>query len=283
MSISKAAPTSIGQSIADRIESDCLHMDQIDAPVLHFFGPGIYIRQVTMPAGSMVVGHHHRLQHLNIMVSGRLALLDDDKPARLLDAPQVFTSPPGRKVAIILKDTIWQNVIATDETDLEKIDKMMFDKTALWAANAEVLQQAEHIRREPDRSDFAAFLSESDLDDQTVREMSERTDDMMPFPEHSAPKFTIRPSQIEGRGAFACSPCVTNEVIAPARIAGRRTPAGRFVNHSVDSNAFFSLIANGDIFLIARRPIGGCVGSNNGEEITVDYRQALAVNLRSHR
>lgn len=283
MSITKAAPTSIGQSIADKIEADCLHLDQLDAPVLHFFGPGIYIRQLAMPAGSLVVGHHHRLEHLNVMVSGRLALLDDDKPARVLEAPQVFTSPPGRKVAIILVDTVWQNVIATSETDLEKIDAMMFDKTALWETNAEVLRQADHIRREPDRSDFAVFLSESDLDDQKVREMSESAADMRPFPPNSAPKFTVRPSQIEGRGAFACSPCATGEVIAPARIDGRRTPAGRFVNHSVDPNAAFSLCANGDILLIARRPIMGCVGSDNGEEITVDYRQALAVNLRGQR
>ena len=39
---------------------------------------------------------------------------------------------------------------------------------------------------------------------------------------------------------------------------------------------------SGDIYLVALRDIAGCKGGNLGEEITVDYRQALTVTIGSN-
>ena len=36
--------------VAD-LEKEMLEMPQADCPVAHHFGPGIYIREVTLPAG----------------------------------------------------------------------------------------------------------------------------------------------------------------------------------------------------------------------------------------
>ena len=69
------------------------------------------------------------------------------------------------------------------------------------------------------------------------------------------------------------------ELIAPARIDGKRTPAGRFTNHSKTPNAEMVLSGNGDIFLFAKQSISGCKGGNVGAEITVDYRQAMALSV----
>jgi hypothetical protein len=37
---------------------------------------------------------------------------------------------------------------------------------------------------------------------------------------------------------------------------------------------------NGDIFLFAKQVISGSKGGNVGDEITVDYRQALALSAK---
>jgi len=71
---------------------------------------------------------------------------------------------------------------------------------------------------------------------------------------------------------------LNGDLIAPARIAGMRTPAGRYTNHSNTPNSAMILTACGDINLIALRDIEGCKGGDNGEEITIDYRQALALS-----
>jgi SET domain-containing protein len=76
---------------------------------------------------------------------------------------------------------------------------------------------------------------------------------------------------------FATGDFLPEEHIAPGRFAGMRTPAGRYTNHSKNPNARFVLLDNNDVVLIASKEIYGCKGGENGEEITVDYRQALSL------
>jgi len=264
--------------LADVIEADGITLPQGEAPVIHHFGPGIYIREVHLPARSLVVGHHHKASHLNIMLTGVICLVDDAGGLLFLRAPHIFTSPPGRKTAYVLEDCIWQNVIATEERDIDALEALMFDKSAVWQANDAVRAQIEHLQRESDRVDFAAFCAASGFSPDMVRAMSVDDRDQMPMPDGVAPKFTVRPSSIEGRGVFVSAPVEAGETIAPARLGGLRTPAGRYTNHSAAPNARFTLSPNGDIYLVALRRIAGCVGGSQGEEVTVDYRQALSLS-----
>ena len=72
----------------------------------------------------------------------------------------------------------------------------------------------------------------------------------------------------------------SGEIIAPARLDGKRTPAGRYTNHSKNPNSIMILRDNNDIDLVAKKVIKGCQGGNLGEEITIDYRQALSLAIR---
>ncbi len=264
--------------LADVIEADAITLPQGEAPVIHHFGPGIYIREVHLPKGGLVVGHHHKAPHLNIMLQGVICLIDDAGGLLFLRAPHIFTSPPGRKTAYVLEDCVWQNVIATEERDIDALEASMFDKSAVWQANAAVQAQVEHLQRESDRADFLAFCDAAGFSPDMVRAMSLDDRDQMPMPDGASPKFTVRASNIEGRGVFVSAPVLAGEVIAPARLNGKRTPAGRYTNHSPHPNARFDLLPNGDIVLVALRRIAGCVGGSQGEEVTVDYRQALSLS-----
>jgi hypothetical protein len=93
--------------------------------------------------------------------------------------------------------------------------------------------------------------------------------------EDGSRKCQVGPSAIAGRGLMATGKFDAGEVIAPARVDFKRTPAGRFTNHSGRPNAQMVARENGDIDLVALRAIGGCAGGQLGEEITVDYRAAL--------
>jgi SET domain-containing protein len=90
----------------------------------------------------------------------------------------------------------------------------------------------------------------------------------------------IANSKIDGKGVFATGNIEEGEVIAPARINGKRTPIGRYTNHSKNINAIMLLRDNGNIDLVAKKAINGCQGGNLGEEITIDYRQALSLATR---
>jgi hypothetical protein len=137
------------------------------------------------------------------------------------------------------------------------------------------LQQSLHIE---DHSDFQDVISAFGMDEEFVDSISRAEEDQIPFPEGLAPKVALHPSPIHGTGVFASFPINAFEVIGPARLNGKRTPLGRYANHSANPNAFFVKNDNGDIYAMASKSIRGCSGGDNGEEITVDYYQALKIN-----
>ena len=102
---------------------------QIQCEEKHHFGPNIYIKEVTMPAGALIIGKHHRMEHLCNMVSGRMYILQDDGSKKELVAPMTFMAKPGRKVAYILETVVFQNIYSTPETDIEKLENMCVDNS----------------------------------------------------------------------------------------------------------------------------------------------------------
>jgi hypothetical protein len=262
----------------DQIEAKLLELPQIDCPVLHHFGPGVYIREVRMPAGSLILGHRHKNAHTNILVSGRLKFLNEGGEVVELAAPAVIKSNPGRKLAFILEDTIWQNVYATEERDIETLEVTLLDKSDAWLEHKDKVFKLQQSLHTQDHSDFKEVIAAFGMDEEFVDSVSRSEEDQIAFPEGSAPKVTLRPSPIHGTGVFASFPISAFEVIGPARLDGKRTPLGRYTNHSANPNAFFVKNDNGDIYAMAFKDIRGCSGGDNGEEVTVDYMQALKIN-----
>jgi len=102
---------------------------QIKCEEKHHFGPGLYIKEVTMPAGSVIVGKHHKVEHLCNMMSGRMIIVNPDGSRHELVAPTTFVAKPGRKVAYIIETVVFQNIYSTDETDIQKLEDMYVDNS----------------------------------------------------------------------------------------------------------------------------------------------------------
>lgn len=99
-------------------------------PVKHYFATGIYLRELHMPKGLVVIGHKHREDTVNILLKGSLALIENGELV-CRKAPYTYVSPAGhRKAAYILEDVIWQNVHPSHETDLDKLEARFIEKSA---------------------------------------------------------------------------------------------------------------------------------------------------------
>jgi len=256
----------------DQLEAAMLQMPQADCPVIHHFGPGIYMREVTLKAGTLAIGHAQKHEHLNVMLTGAVSMIDNGQ-VKVVKAPLIYVGKPGRKVGYVLEDTVWLNIYATDETDIEKLEEMFLDKSETFQLHQEAKLGIDYDRRADDREDFKKMVIEAGFTEEIVREQSENEEDQIPMPDGYS-WVTTRASSIEGRGIFLSSPFKAGEIIGPARIEGKRTPLGRFTNHSMTPNARF--IRNGDdIWMVALRDIDGCRGGDHGEEVTVNYRQSL--------
>jgi hypothetical protein len=276
LSISK--PTAIAKNEGvEQIEAHMLNLPQIDCPVAHHFGPGIYVREVTLPQGALAVGHAQRFEHLNVMLTGKVAIIDDGK-VKVLQAPMIFVGKPGRKVGYVIETCVWQNIYATEETDIDKLEEMFLDKSETWCEFNEQVEELNCALRQEDRDDYLSAIAQYGFDEDTVRAQSQNEFDQIEMPSPWNAATSVRDSEIEGKGLFLSWPVEAGSVIAPARINGKRTPAGRFTNHSKNPNCVFVKTENEDIYLVANRDIQGCVGGSKGEELTVDYRQALELS-----
>ena len=137
-----------GRSL-DHIEAMMLAAPQIDCPVAHHFGHGIYLREVLLPAGTYIMGHAHRHEHMNIMLKGKMAVIVNGE-AKVIEGPYIFTGQPGRKFAYIIEDTVFVNAYATEETDVDKLEEMFVEKSDAWksaqdaALNMQAIDAAVH-------------------------------------------------------------------------------------------------------------------------------------------
>jgi hypothetical protein len=269
----------ITEEKVQRLEKHFLKEKQADCPVTHHFGPNIYIREVRIPAGTFSIGHYQKTEHLNIMLAGRVTMVNEDGSHTELSAPQTFVAKPGRKIGYIHEDLIWQNVYATSETDIEKLEDMFLLKSMTWQDHQNSQKLLLTLDHSSDIADYFLAIAEFGFDHETVRKQTENLDDQIPMPFGNY-KFMVANSRIDGKGIFATGNFEKGEVIAPARIDGKRTPVGRYTNHSKNANGIMVLRDNNDIDLVAKKAINGCHGGNLGEEITIDYRQALSLAIR---
>lgn len=122
------------QEIIEAIEKEMLELPQVEFPIEHFFGPGLYIRQMTGLKGTFAIGHEHLTEHVNIIVKGSFIVLNGEDSFKI-DAPYIFNSGPGRKAAYFLEDTIWLNIHITDEKDIDKIEKQFIRKSETFLDN----------------------------------------------------------------------------------------------------------------------------------------------------
>lgn len=100
----------------------------LDLPVKETFTDGVYIREMTIPADSLIVGKIHRHAHLNYITKGRVTVLTKDG-LQDLEGPCSMISSAGTKRALYTHtETLWTtvhanptNLIDTDELEKEII------------------------------------------------------------------------------------------------------------------------------------------------------------------
>ena len=254
-------------------------MPQVSCPVIHRFGPGIYMREVSIPADTFAVGHYQNFEHLNVMLKGRVSVMSDNGSVIELQAPLIFVGKPGRKIGYVHETMVWLNIYQTDETDVDKLESYFITKSDEWRANDFLKKQITCFKSEVDNADYLKLLAEFGFTEKQAKQQAHNEADLIDLP-FGGYKIKISDSRIEGKGLFATADIMPGEIIAPARIDNKRTIAGRYTNHSISPNAHMMRGENNDINLVALMPISGCKGGKDGEEITVSYRASLELTLQ---
>ena len=116
------------------IEDSMLQMPQAELETRHHFAPGVYIRELRIPAGVCLTGAVHYTEHLNICLRGCLCVVSATADDKWVRGGDIFASSIGTKrTAYVTEDTVWLTVHATEETDIPTLEKMLVhnDRTQL--------------------------------------------------------------------------------------------------------------------------------------------------------
>ena len=122
----------MGLSLRDKvfaIEARMRQMPPVELTLRHFFSPGVYARELTIPAGVLLTGEIHKYQQLNILSKGTISVLLEDGIHKI-EAPFTVVSPPGTKrIAYAHTDCVWTTILGTYETEVDKIHAHFIAKT----------------------------------------------------------------------------------------------------------------------------------------------------------
>lgn len=116
----------------DRLEAALCELPQVECPIRHYFAPGLYAREITIPKGTAVTGAVHKTENLIVVSMGRLRIVTDDG-TREVSAGDTITCKAGMKNAVFaLEDSRWTNFLPNpaNERDTEKLTEVFTESKA---------------------------------------------------------------------------------------------------------------------------------------------------------
>tara|TARA_R110000868_G_scaffold79386_1_gene226028 strand:- start:2634 stop:3488 length:855 start_codon:yes stop_codon:yes gene_type:complete len=248
------------------LQTELLKMPQADIVTTHTFLPGIYERAITIPAWTVLTGAEHKTSYRVRLEKGTIAVNTDDG-VKVLTAPCEFESKAGMQRAgrVYDEEVVWVDIYDNPDncTDIAVLEDRLYAVPECGLADSRTDAQKAQI-------DYNLFLHQLGTTDTEILKIVHIESDLIDMPDGVF--VELKPSSIHGLGLFATKDFETGETVCPGRLDGKRTPGGRFINHSQNSNIRPELVGD-NIFAVASRKI------NAGDELLVDYRASMRVNF----
>lgn len=106
--------------------------EQTEFPLKHSFAPGVYAREMEIPAGTLLIGKIHKHRHHNFLMKGSIIVLTEANGVELLQAPLMIVSEEGtQRIGYAVTDTVWTTIHENKDNseDLDVIEDRTVVKT----------------------------------------------------------------------------------------------------------------------------------------------------------
>jgi hypothetical protein len=253
------------------LQDALLEMPQTDIVTTHTFLPGVYERKITVPPWTVLTGAAHKTDYRVRLEKGTIAV-NRETEVVVLTAPCEFDAKAGEQRAgrVFEDEVVWVDVYENpdDCQDLEVLEDRLYVVPECGLGDTR-----KRLAIESARADYQLFLEQLGVDQNTMDAVVTVESDLVNMPEGH--DVELKESPVHGVGMFATRHFFAGEVICPGRLDGKRTPAGRYINHSHDANVIPHKFGD-DIYAIALKdiPVNG--------ELFVDYRASMRVNFGLH-
>jgi hypothetical protein len=250
------------------LQDELLQMPQADIVTTHTFLPGVYERKITVPPWTVLTGAAHKTDYRVRLEKGTIAV-NVGTEVKVLTAPCEFDAKAGEQRAgrVFEDEVVWVDIYLNpdDCRELSVIEDRLYVVPECGLGDTR-----KRLAIESAQADYQLFLEQLGVDQPTMDSIVTIESDLIDMPEGH--DVELKTSPVHGVGMFATRYFFAGEVICPGRLDGKRTPAGRYINHSYDANVVPHKFDD-DIYVIAVKdvPVGG--------ELLVDYRASMRVNF----
>jgi hypothetical protein len=249
-----------------KLQDELLKMKQADIVTEHTFAPGVYERKITIPPWTVLTGAAHKTAYKIRLEKGTIAV-NVGTEVKVLTAPLEFNASAGeqRVGRVFDEEVVWVDVYENldDCTDIPTLEDRLYVVPEYGLGDSRTtVQQA--------KLDYKLFLNQINMTYEQVQAIAENESDLIPMPDGYF--VQLQDSPIHGQGLFATKPFKIGEIVCPGRLNGKRTPGGRFINHSFNAN-IEPLKDGDDIYSVAIKNI------DVGDELLLDYRASMRVNF----
>jgi hypothetical protein len=107
-----------------------LTMEQTGCPLTHRFEQGLYIREIRIPAGTVLIGRVHRHGHVCQLLEGSLVLTHAEGHREGFNAPSEILTLPGYQMVVYAVTDVFAQTVhpnPTEERDIDKLDADIFE------------------------------------------------------------------------------------------------------------------------------------------------------------
>lgn len=113
------------------------NLPDVELPLRHTFTPGLYSREMTIPAGTVLTSKVHKTEHQWVLSAGAM-IVRDEKQVGVIRAPYSGVTKPGtRRIAYVLEDAVFTTFHVTDKTDVDEIEKDIIEQRSGHLAGIE--------------------------------------------------------------------------------------------------------------------------------------------------
>lgn len=113
--------------VIDVVENIIANQPQIECPVTHRFTPNMYIREVFVPAGTILTSEIHKEEHPHVLSLGKITMWDGEGGEVTVSAPYCgITKANARRVVLVHENCIFTTFHVTQATNVEDAEKDIF-------------------------------------------------------------------------------------------------------------------------------------------------------------
>ena len=119
--------TQVSKEQIERLQSEMAAMPQAELVTEHSFSPGMYLRKVYRPAGTLIVGKVHKEPHFFLCAKGEIIAWTETGMRHLYAGDVVESKPGTKRLTLAVTDAIGITIHRTDKTDLDDIETELIE------------------------------------------------------------------------------------------------------------------------------------------------------------